>query len=116
MLYKGPWEAKEVMTQVGNSLREKKNRLKKRFKKFSNPKAVPCPRGCTVESWEQIFRDLKDPKKKAKSYLCKAKAEERVASTASPFNHKCGRGGYRGIVVRFVSAPLSYDRVLELAF
>jgi hypothetical protein len=104
-IYKGPWEAKGVLAQLGNSLREKRNRLKKRFKFYSHPKAVPRPRGCTVESWEQIFRDLQDPKKKTKSDLCKAKADERVASGVSPFSHKCGRGGYKVIVARFVSGP-----------
>jgi hypothetical protein len=102
-LYSGSWESNNVLAQLGNSLREKRNRLKKRFKIYSNRKAVPRPRGCTVESWEQIHRDLKDPQKKAKSDLCKAKADEKVASAGSPFTHRCGRWGYRGIVARFVS-------------
>jgi hypothetical protein len=38
-------------------------------------------------------RDLKDLKKKAKSNMYKAKADERMASGASPFSHRCGRGG-----------------------
>lgn len=102
-LYPGAWEAKEVLAQLGNSLRERRNRLKKRFKIYSNPKAVPRPKGCTLESWEQIYRDLRDPKKMAKASLCKVKADERVALAVYPFSHRCGRGGYRAIVARFVS-------------
>jgi hypothetical protein len=48
------YKAKGVMTQVVNSLCEKKNWLKKRFKMYSNPKAIPCPQGCIVE---EIYRE-----------------------------------------------------------
>jgi hypothetical protein len=102
-LYPGPWEAKAVLAHLGNNLRERRNRLKRRFKVYRNPKAVTRPKGCTLQSWEQIWHDLKDPKKEAKSNLCKLKAEERVASGASPFSHRTGRGGYRAIVAKFVS-------------
>jgi hypothetical protein len=102
-LYPGPWEAKAMLIHLGNNLRERRNRLKKRFKIFSNPRAVTRPKGCTMESWDQIFKDLKDPKKKEKSELCKLKAEERIANGGSPFTHRTGRGGYRGIVAKFVS-------------
>jgi hypothetical protein len=103
-LYPGSWESKAVLEHLGNNLRERRNRLKRRFKVNCNPKSVTRPKGCTLESWEQILKDLKDPKKKAKSDLCKLKADERVASGASPFSHRTGRGGYRGIVAKFVSA------------
>jgi hypothetical protein len=102
-LYPGPWEAKAVLEHLGNNLRERRNRLKRRFKIYSNPKSVTRPKGCTLQSWDQILKDLKDPKKKAKSELCKLKADERVATGASPFSHWTGRGGYMGIVARFVS-------------
>jgi hypothetical protein len=101
-LYPGPWEAKGVLNLLGNNLREKRNRLKRRFRIYSNAKAVTRPKGCTLQSWEQIYRDLRDPKKKKKSDLCKMRADERLA-TGSPFSHRTGRGGYRGIVGRFVS-------------
>jgi hypothetical protein len=103
-LYPGPWEAKAVLKQVGTNLREKRNRLKKRFKVYSNPKAVNRPKGCTLESWQEIYQALCDPKKKAKSDLCKAKAQERVARGSSAFTHRTGRAGYRGIVTKFVSS------------
>jgi hypothetical protein len=101
-LYPGPWEAKAMLNLLGNNLRKKRNRLKRRFRIYSNPKAVTRPKGCTLQSWEQIYHDLRDPKKKAKSDLCKMKAHERI-TTGSPFSHRTGRGGYRGIVAKFVS-------------
>jgi hypothetical protein len=73
---------------------------------YSNPKAVIRPKGCTLESWQQIYDDLKDSKKKAKLELCKFKAQERVASGGTPFTHRTGRGGYRAIVAKFVSVWL----------
>jgi hypothetical protein len=48
---------------------------------------------CTLQSWQQIYDDLKDPKKKTKSELCKLKVEERIANGASPFSHQTGRRG-----------------------
>jgi hypothetical protein len=107
-LFPGPWEAKAVLTHLGHNLREKRNRLKKRFKIYCNPKAVNRPKGCTLMSWEQIYHDLRDPKKKAKSDLCKLKAHERVANGATAFAHRTGRGGYRGIVARFVRFPSTF--------
>jgi hypothetical protein len=102
-LYPGPWEAKGVLAQLGNNLRERRNRLKKRFKLYANPKAVTRPRGCSLQSWEEIYHGLRDAKKKAKSDLCKLKADERAATGGSPFSHRTGRRGYRGIVAKFVS-------------
>jgi hypothetical protein len=107
-LYPGPWEAKVVLTELGNNLREKRNRLKRKFRKYSNRKAVTRPKGCTLQSWEQIYQDLRDPKKKEKSDLCKRKADERVAMGGSPFTHRTGRGGYRAIIAKFVSSLLLY--------
>jgi hypothetical protein len=62
-----------------------------------------------VESWEEIYRDLKDPKKRAKSELCKRKADDRVASGATPFSHRTGHGGYKAIVAKFVSGILLHS-------
>jgi hypothetical protein len=105
-LYPGPWESKGVMALVGNNLRERRNRLKKRFRICSNPKAVSRPRGCSVQSWEEILKTMRDPKKKAKSDLCKLKADQRLA--ANPFSHRTGRGGYKRIIVKFVSGSHSH--------
>jgi hypothetical protein len=107
-LYRGPWEAKAVLKQVGNSLRERRNRLKKRFKIYSNPKAISRPKGCTLQSWQEIYRGLRDPIKRAKSDLCKLKAQERVAAGCTAITHRTGRGGYRGIVARFVSPSICF--------
>jgi hypothetical protein len=90
-LHPGPWEAKVVLNQMGNSLRKKRNRLKKRFKIYSNPKAVNQPKGCNHgrKSWQS----LRDSKKKAKSDLYKRKAEEKVAAGSSSFTHRTRRAG-----------------------
>jgi hypothetical protein len=103
-LFPGSWESKAVLADVGNNLRERRNRLKRRFKIYSNPKSVTRPKGCTLESWERIFQDLRDPKKKAKSNLCKMRADKRIAAGACPFSHRTRRGDYRRIVAKFVSA------------
>jgi hypothetical protein len=99
-LYPRPWETKAVLTHMESNLRERRNPLKKRFKIYSNPKSVTRPKGCMLEN---IYKDLRDPKKKPKSELCKLKIEERLATTESPFNHRTGMAGYRGIVAKFVS-------------
>lgn len=57
-----------------------------------------------MESWKRILEDLDDPKKKAKSAKCKVAADERVAKVG--YSHRCGRGGYRAIVEKFVSESM----------
>ncbi|KAG0504721.1 hypothetical protein M758_N023000 [Ceratodon purpureus] len=95
--YPGNCESKGVLRLLGKSIREKRARLKARFKTYDNPKDVPCPTGCSLESFWQIFRDSKDPLKMAKSELCTRRAQERKVAGRLSFSHRCGRHRYEGV-------------------
>ena len=113
--YPGNWESKGVLRSLGKSIREKRARVKARFRCYDNPKDVPCPIACSPESFWQIYRDSKDPVKMAKSKLCVARAQERKATGRVTFSHKCGRHGYDGVHKVFVSFFTSIDFTFRLS-
>jgi len=53
-----------VLQALGNSIREKRSRLKSRFTTYSNQRDVNCLRDCTVESLNKIHQSVNDPNKK----------------------------------------------------
>ncbi|KAG0574092.1 hypothetical protein KC19_VG233300 [Ceratodon purpureus] len=102
-IYPGNWESKGVLEAVGKSIREKRARLRAQFKVYRDPKKVGRPNGCTFESWNKIWQDIEDPKKKEFAAVMSHKVRERLQSGQRRFSHRCGRKGYDGIVVKFVS-------------
>jgi hypothetical protein len=101
MLFPGHWSDKFVMHEVGVNLKEKRTRLRKEFREKKDPKMVVMPAGCTKESFLRIWEDMKDPIKAAKSLKCKRAADLRMQTIGC--RHRCGRGGYGGIIEKFVS-------------
>jgi hypothetical protein len=101
-VYCGPWEAKSILAAIGGNLRERRTRLKRKFEVYKNFKRVPCPDGCSKESWWQIYEDTKDEKKRSKATLCKIAAEKRKEAVG--FSHKCGPRGLQGLRDRYVSS------------
>lgn len=64
-LYLGQWESIGVLEALGNNIREKRARLKLRFKVYDNHK-VNRPRGCTIELWNKILQRSQGSKKESK--------------------------------------------------
>lgn len=47
-LYPGDWDSKYVFCQIGNNLKERRIRLRRRFEKCNNKSSVPVPVACWV--------------------------------------------------------------------
>lgn len=100
-IYKGEWDDKWVMQQVGNNLREKRVRIRKVFKKAGTWKVTPLPYGLKEHSARAIFATLQDPKHVDKSEKCKVAADARTAAIG--YTHKLGPGGVKSLLSKFVS-------------
>lgn len=98
---KGLREAKKMLTAVGANLRERRTRLKRKFETCRNHKSVPCPSGCSLQSWQLIYESTKDVNKQKKSPLCRAAADLRLSKRG--YTHHCRPKGLKGLHDRFVS-------------
>jgi hypothetical protein len=99
-IYKGPWDPKLIMQEVGGNLRERRARLRRKFKSYKNWRLVPIPLGCSKFSWMKIHEDMSLPKMEKLSASSKAAAEARIGRVG--YSHKWGPCGQRGLVKRFV--------------
>lgn len=96
-LYPGDWDSKYVFGQIGNNLKERRIRLRRRFEKCNNKSSVSVP----MESWNAIYESLNDPKYQEKLEKCRAAAEERTNNLR--LTHKLGLCGVKKLIINFVS-------------
>jgi hypothetical protein len=103
-IYKGPWDPKIIMQEVGGNLRERRARLRRKFKSYKNWKLVPIPLGCSKYSWMKIHKDMFLLKMEKLSASSKAAAEARIDRVG--YSHKWGPSRQRGLVKRYVCHPI----------
>lgn len=81
-----------VAKQIGNNIREKRNRLVKKMKEIKKKNLVVRPFGCSEISFDAIFKiAIKEGPKKLKSDRCKAVAK--VLLEERGHHHRFGAGG-----------------------
>lgn len=90
------------MKAVGENLRQRRTRLKRKFEKARNYQKVFRLAGCGRDSYQRIFESTKDEVKQRKARKCKKAAEER-AKVHGP-THRCGPGEIKYVHARFVSS------------
>ena len=112
-IYPGGWLDGAVAQAIGNNIREKRNRLTTKFHIYNKKKSVKKPLGCTQESFDMIYQNYKEGKRKAKSDLCRQKQLERC-SGGDVYSHRYGPGGIQSIVDRFVSTVENFSCLLVL--
>lgn len=111
-LYPGDWDDSYVMQMVGNNIRERRVRLRRTFARAPNKNSVPVAGGVSLESWNEIYNSLTNPKYQSKSDKCKVAADERTRRKG--FTHKLGPRGVQGLVTVFVrTLPL---KIISLHF
>jgi hypothetical protein len=100
-IYKGPWDTKMLMQEVGGNLRERRARLRRKFKRYRNWRIVPIPLGCSKFSWMKIHEDMILPQIEKLSASSKAAADARIEKVG--YSHKWRPVGQRVLVKRFIS-------------
>jgi hypothetical protein len=103
-IYKGPWDPKIIIQEVGGNLKERRAQLRRKFKSYKNWKLVPIPLGCSKYSWMKIHEDMSLPKMEKLSASSKAVPEARIDRIGC--SHKWGPSGQRGLVKRYVCHPI----------
>ena len=112
-IYPGSWLDGAVVQAIGNNISEKCNRLTTKFCIYNKKKSVKKPLGCTQESFDMIYQNYKEGKRKAKSNLCRQKQLERC-SRGDVYSHRYGPRGIQSIVDRFVSTVENFLCLLFL--
>lgn len=104
--FPGTWDDHNLMRHVGERMKDRRTRVRKAQRKWTDKEKMIVPVGCSQAAWDGIYEDMFDEKKSQKSQLCREAALKRFANGGC--SHRWGRRGMAGTATIFVRFQLDY--------